>query len=69
MEATLQEEWNPENHIENLFQSVKEGVNTSRQMDAVSTADISKTCMKYVYLAIRGTKQFEQAYANYSISR
>jgi hypothetical protein len=61
MEATLLEEWNPENHIKNLFQIVKGGVNTLRQMDAVSAANMSKTCMKYVYLAIRGTKTFELA--------
>jgi hypothetical protein len=60
MEATLQLEWNPENHIENLFQSVKEGVETLRQMDAISDAVMDKTRMKHVYLAIRNTTLFEQ---------
>jgi hypothetical protein len=60
MEATLQLEWNPENHIENLFQSVKEGVVTLRQMDAISDAVMDKTRMKHVYLAIRNTTLFEQ---------
>jgi hypothetical protein len=61
-EATLWSEWDPTNHIENLFQSVKEGaLETLYQMDAVASTDISKTCVKYDYSAIRGSGQFESA--------
>jgi hypothetical protein len=60
-EATLRSEWDPTNHIENLFQSVKEGVETLHAMEAVAKKDISKTCVKYVYSAIRGSGQFEAA--------
>jgi hypothetical protein len=58
-EATLRSEWDPTNHIENLFQSVKEGVEILNAMEAIAGTNISKTCVKYVYSAIRGSGQFE----------
>jgi hypothetical protein len=47
-ETTLRAEWDPTNHIENLFQSVKEGVETLHAMEAVANKDISKTSVKYI---------------------
>jgi hypothetical protein len=57
-EATLRAEWDPTSHIKNLFQSVKEGVETLFQMDAVANTDISKTCVKYVWLVPARTDIF-----------
>ena len=38
VEATLREEWDPTNHIEYLFQSVKEGTKTLLQMKYITKA-------------------------------
>jgi uncharacterized membrane protein YgcG len=57
----LRSEWDPTNHIENLFQSVKEGVETLNAMEAIANKDIYKRCVKYGYSAIRGSGQFEAA--------
>jgi uncharacterized membrane protein YgcG len=40
---------------------VKEGVETLYAIEAIANTDISKTCVKYVYSAIRGSGQFEAA--------
>jgi hypothetical protein len=42
-------EWDPTNHIENLFESVKEGVEKLYAMDAIANKDISKTCVSIFY--------------------
>ena len=60
-EAILQEDWDPNNHIENLFQSVREGVETLLAMGAITVVDLDKTYIKYVYYAIRGSGQFDAA--------
>jgi hypothetical protein len=60
VEATLREPWDPTNHIENLFQHVKEGTETLLQMKFItSKSDCEKFFIKYVYQAIRETNQFE----------
>jgi hypothetical protein len=62
-EATLRLEWDPNNHIENVFQSVKVGVETLFQMDAItSNNNMGKKCVKYVYSAIWGSGQLESAF-------
>jgi hypothetical protein len=48
VEATLIEPWDPTNHIENLFQAVKEGTETLLQMKYVtSKTDSEKLFIKY----------------------
>jgi hypothetical protein len=36
VEATLREQWDPTNHIENLFESVKQGTETLPLMKAIT---------------------------------
>jgi hypothetical protein len=48
VEETLREPWDPTNHIENLFQAVKEGTETLLQMKYVtSKTDSEKLFIKY----------------------
>jgi hypothetical protein len=61
LETELRQPWNANNHIENLFQSIKEGCETLIRMNAIVIADVSRTFIKYVYNAIRGSGQFEGA--------
>jgi hypothetical protein len=61
LETELRETWDANNHIENLFQSIKEGCETLILMNAIVIADVDKTFIKYVYNAIRGSGQFEGA--------
>ena len=61
VEATLREEWDPTNHIQNLFQSVKEGTKTLLQMKYIDQAQADAQFIKYVYAAIRNSGQFEEA--------
>ena len=61
VQATLREEWDPTNHIENLFQSVKEGTETLYQMKYINKAQGDTQFIKYVYVAIRNSGQFEEA--------
>jgi CII-binding regulator of phage lambda lysogenization HflD len=61
VEATLREPWDPTNHIENLFQTVKEGTETLLQMEYVtSKTDCEKLFIKYAYAAIQKSGQFEK---------
>ena len=60
-EAVLREGWDANNDIENLFQSKREGCETLLAMGAITRLEIDKTFIKYVYLAIRGSGQFEKA--------
>ena len=60
-EAILRQEWDANNHIENLFQSVKEGVETLLAMEAIDNTEMDKIFIKYAYSAIRGSGQFESA--------
>jgi UDP-N-acetylmuramate-alanine ligase len=53
VEASLREQWDPTNHIENLFQSVKVGTETLFQMDFITRAECNKVFVKYVYTAIK----------------
>jgi hypothetical protein len=50
------------NHIENLYQSIKEGCETLIRTNAIVIADVHRTFIKYVYNAIRGSGQFEGAW-------
>jgi hypothetical protein len=52
VEATLREQWDPTNHIENLFQAVKEGTETLLQMNAITNDECHKVFIKYVNIAI-----------------
>jgi hypothetical protein len=61
LETELREPWDANNHIENLFQSIKEGCETLIRMNAIVVADVDRTFIKYVYNAIRGSGQFEGA--------
>ena len=61
VEATLREEWDPTNHIKNLFQSVKEGTEILLQMKYIDQAQCDMQFIKYVYAAIRNSGQFEEA--------
>jgi hypothetical protein len=61
VEASLREQWDPTNHIETLFQSVKEGMETLLQMDFTTKAECHKVFIKYVYIAIRDGGQFDAA--------
>jgi hypothetical protein len=61
LEIELREPWDANNHIENLFQSIKEGCETLIRMNATTIAGIDRTFIKYVYNAIRGSGQFEWA--------
>jgi hypothetical protein len=61
LETELREPWDANNHIENLFQSIKEGCKTLIRMNAIVVADVDRTFIKYVYNAIRGSGQFEGA--------
>jgi hypothetical protein len=61
VEATLREPWDPTNHIENLFQAVKEGTETLLLMKYVtSKTDCEKRFIKYAYAAIQNSGQFEK---------
>ena len=61
VEALLREPWDPTNHIENLFQTVKEGTETLLLMKYVTTkTDCEKLFIKYAYAAIRNSGQFEK---------
>jgi hypothetical protein len=61
VEATLREQWDPTNHIENLFQAVKEGTETLLQMNAITKKECEKVFIKYVYIAISNSGQFDTA--------
>jgi hypothetical protein len=61
VEAALREPWDPTNHIEYLFQAVKEGTETLLQMKYVTSKTYSeKLFTKYAYAAIQNSGQFEQ---------
>ena len=60
-EALLREGWDANNHIENLFQTVRLGCETLHDMKAIEGNDLNKTFVKHVYLAIRESGQFESA--------
>jgi hypothetical protein len=61
VEATLKEPWDPTNHIETLFQTVKEGTETLLLMKYItSKTDCEKLFIKYAYAAIRNSGQFEK---------
>jgi hypothetical protein len=66
VEATLREQWDPTNHIENLFQSVKEGTDTLLLMKAINEKEWDKTFIKHVYTAISHSGQFNTACLEWS---
>jgi hypothetical protein len=55
LETVLREPYDDNNHIENLFQSIKEGCETLIRMNAIVIADVDRTFIKYVNNAIRGS--------------
>jgi hypothetical protein len=57
VEATLREQWDPTNHIENLFQSVKVGTDTLFLMKTINNKEWDKTFIKHVYTAISNSGQ------------
>ena len=61
VETTLRQEWDPTNHIENLFQSVKENTETLYEMKYITKTQMHATFIKYVYAAVRNSGQFESA--------
>ena len=60
-EALLMEDWDPNNHIETLFTTVKEGIETLLQMEAIEVNQMAKLSIKFVYNAIQKTGQFPHA--------
>jgi hypothetical protein len=51
VEALLREPWDPTDHIENLFQTVKEGTETLLLMKYVTTkTDCEKLFIKYAFM-------------------
>jgi hypothetical protein len=66
VEATLREQWDPTNHIENLFQATKEGTDTLLLMKAINEKEWDKTFIKYVYTAISNSGQFDTACLKWS---
>jgi hypothetical protein len=61
VEATLRDQWDPTNHIENLFQAVKEGTETSLLMKAITKKECDKVFIKHVHTAISKSGQFDTA--------
>jgi hypothetical protein len=61
VEASLREQWDPTNHIDDLFQAVKEGTETLLQMEFITRAECNKVFIKYVYTAIKDSGQFDTA--------
>jgi hypothetical protein len=57
----LRAKWDPNNHIENLFQSVKEGWETLVAMKSIVLLDMDKTFCEYTYNATKNSGQFESA--------
>jgi hypothetical protein len=66
VEATLREQWDPTNHIENMFESVKQGTDTLLLMKSTSTKEWDKTFIKYAYTAISNSGQFDTACLKWS---
>jgi uncharacterized membrane protein YgcG len=66
VEATLREQWYPTNHIENPFQTVKEGTDTLLLMKAINDKEWDKTFIRYVYTAISNSGQFDTACLKWS---
>jgi hypothetical protein len=66
VEATLREQWDPTNHIENLFEPVKQGTDTLLLMKSISTKEWDKTFIKYAYSAISNSGQFGNACLKWS---
>jgi hypothetical protein len=61
VEATLREQWDPTNYIENMFESVKQGTDTLLLMKSIGTKEWDKTFIKYAYSAISNSGQFDTA--------
>jgi hypothetical protein len=57
----LRAKWDPNNHIKNLFQSVKEGCETLVAMKSIVLLEMDKTFCEYTYNAIKNSGQFESA--------
>jgi hypothetical protein len=66
VEATLREQWDPTNHIEILFESVKQGTETLLLMKAITEKECDKTFIKYAYTAISNSGQFDTACLKWS---
>jgi hypothetical protein len=60
-QQSLLSEWDPNNHIHDLFDSVKLGVETLFEMGAIKSQDCDRTCVHYIYNVIRKTGQFDPA--------
>jgi hypothetical protein len=61
VEASLREQWDPTNHIDNPFQAVKKGTETLLQMDFTTRSKCNKVFIKYVYTAVKESGQFNTA--------
>jgi hypothetical protein len=60
-QQSLLTEWDINNHIHDLFDSVKLGVETLLEMGAIESEDCDRTCVHYIYIAIRKIGQFDPA--------
>jgi hypothetical protein len=60
-QQSLLTEWDTNNHIHDLFDSVKLGVETLLEMGAIESEDCDTTCVHYIYNVIRKTGQFDPA--------
>jgi hypothetical protein len=60
-QQSLLSEWDTNNHIHDLFDSVKLGVETLLEMGAIESEDCDRTCVHYIYNVIRKTGQFDPA--------
>jgi hypothetical protein len=60
-QQSLLSKWDTNNHIHEFFDSVKLGVETLLEMGAIESEDCNRTCVHYIYIAIRKTGQFDPA--------
>jgi hypothetical protein len=60
-QQSLLTERDTNNHIHDLFDSVKLGVETLLEMGAIESEDCDRTCVHYIYNVIRKTRQFDPA--------
>jgi hypothetical protein len=56
-EAILSEDWDVSNHMGNLFDTIKDGVETLLEMKAIEGREMNKIFVRYVYRAIRRSGQ------------
>jgi hypothetical protein len=60
-QQSLLTEWDTNNHIHDLFDTIKLGVETLLEMGAIKSEDSDRTCVHYIYNVTRKTGQFNPA--------